>query len=603
MAAFTSAGALPDRAAIEAQINAAWNAIKNNTKTSISGDSFADLHNFRFNDGFGHCHVFTLHQLCYMDIVSYNKQAALDAGVEAGWNGSAKLGAGGVLEAGLWTNGIRNADGSWSKNEASPVTLRDGTPMQGDYRNYGMTLKTGVTEKGRIRSGVTSITNGKSREYIRTWDPKIPAINKIFREYMENLPSPTYNILLEFGPSKPHNIVFGHIMFIHAKLKDENGVDWLYFMESHSRMATGVSENGLPPRPAQGEGLQRVTVDDFVSRYSVRAHSLSNGMVLNGLFYGGMYFETAPDTFTFENRANAAAGTKLSGGLFGIIADYTYPAGHARAGQKITVILNLRGSGPHYEVNQWAPFTQYDENDTARWTATANCDGVSSARYAVPAHADGVAVDFSTLNHNGTPGYRGRFENIRAVEFAAPAGYKMPPKISEMRDGIWVVVNEPDVFRFQKRAAVNSPYPLLLSGGLFALAAEYREKPHSAPQRVILNLRAASAGPYQYEINQWAAYAYYNANEPERWAATQNNDGKDKARYVVPTRTGTVTIDLSTLSRNNTPGFRERFSNFAMVEIEAPPGYAAPPVRSGMVGNVWVIVNDAEPLTGPETEQ
>ena len=416
---------------------------------------------------------------------------------------------------------------------------------------------------------------------------------------MEALPSPAYNILLEFGPSRPQNIIFGHIMFIHAKLRDENGVDWLYFMESHSRMATGVSENGLPPRPAQGEGLQRVTVADFVSRYSVRAHSLSNGMVLNGLFYGGMYFDTAPDIFTFETRANTAAGTKLSGGLFGVVADYTYPADHAKAGQKITAILNLRGSGPSYEVNRWAPFTQYDENNIAQWTATAGNDGVNGARYAVPAYTDGVAVDFSTLNNNGTPGYRGRFENIRAVEFTAPSGYKTPPKSSEMRDGVWVIVNEPDVFRFQKRAASDSPYPTLLSGGLFALVADYRVTPHSAPQQVIFNLRATSAGPYHYEINQWAAYAYYNVNEPERWAATKNNDGNAKARYVVPARAGAVMIDLSTLSRNNITGFRGRFSNFAVAEIEAPPGYANPPVSSGMVGNVWVIVNETVPILEP----
>lgn len=445
---------------IEIQVNNTKNAIHNNTKKSVSGDSYADLHSFYYNYAgsnwcsnvcrncpscwrkYGMCHVFTIHQLCYLDIISYDKQAALNAGVEADW-GYNKLGAGGVLEAGLWTNGSRNADGSWVKSETNPVLLRNGTVMQGDYRTYGMTLKKGVTEKNRKRSGVTSITSSNVNEHIKKWEPQINAVNAIFRNYIESLPVPTYNILLEYSPVNPRDIIFGHIMFVQAKVKDENGKEWIYFIESHDRRALNAS-GGFPARPAQGEGWQKLTVDDFINRYSTRPN-----FSVNGLFVGGMCFEiaaepSAPDIFRFKNQSAAQNGPPeiLRGGLFALTANYkATPQSEPRR-----IIMNIKeSSGTYrYEINQWAAYTFYNDGDVNQWAKTKNNDGIKQARYVFPALTNGVTIDLSTLSRNTIIGkeYRDRFTDFQIVEIEAPEGYKTPPVSSKMQGGIWIVVNE-----------------------------------------------------------------------------------------------------------------------------------------------------------------
>lgn len=192
--------------------------------------------------------------------------------------------------------------------------------------------------------------------------------------------------------------------------------------------------------------------------------------------------------------------------------------------------------------------------------------------------------------------YRDRFKNFKIVEFEVPDGYISPPKSSGIVGNVWAVVNDvkpaPDFFRFQVQSTADKGQPQMLSGGMFALTANYRATPGSKPRRVILNLKASS-GTYHYEVNQWAAYDFYDANTPELWAKTKDNDSNKQARYVIPAIANGVKIDLSTLSKNTIIGkeYRERFTDFEMIEIEAPDGYIMPPVSSGMQGKVWVIVN------------
>ena len=300
-----------DKEAIEAQVNEAWVAAINNTKTSVSGTSYANVPDFYYTytdstwcgkncrnciqclRAYGMCHVLTLQQLCYLDIVKFDKTDATTASAANGWMGvepdftkGHKKGAGGVLGAGLWTGG---------------GNYRDGTKVAGDYTTYGITVNDNYLEKNRVNIddvGIKRITDSgdySPANYRKKYEPLIDDINKQFWNYINTLPDPCYNIVLEFGPANPNSVIFGHIMFIHAIMSDNSGTKYVYYNDSYSGYNNGY----------RAESLTKETISQFYNRYKLRGFDEAErdgyGAGSNpfcGLWHGGMYFEKQTITAT-----------------------------------------------------------------------------------------------------------------------------------------------------------------------------------------------------------------------------------------------------------------------------------------------------------------
>ena len=256
-----------------AQTKAVYDNI-NGSKT-VGGDDMPDIVKFEFNNSYGHCHILTFRQLCYLDIIKYDKTVATTASEKNGWYGvepdfskNHKKGAGGVIGAGLWTGGGNYCDGS---------------DVVGDYTTYGITVKDGYIEKGRKNIddiGIKRVTSSGEygpANYRKKTEPMFDSVNKQFREYIYNLPDPCYNIVLEYGPATSSEVIFGHSMFINAIMSDSSGTKYVYYNESYSSYSNGY-------RP---ENLIKEKLDDFYDRYKFKPNDTGP----TRLWHGGMYFE------------------------------------------------------------------------------------------------------------------------------------------------------------------------------------------------------------------------------------------------------------------------------------------------------------------------
>ena len=390
--------------------------------TTAEGSGSDDLAKYQFNhSAYGHCNILTLRQLCYLDIVQFDKKTAITPSAANGWKGVEPdftknhiKGAGGVLGAGLWTGGGNYCNGA---------------NVIGDYTTYGITVKNGYVEKGRINIddiGIKRVTGSGEygpANYRKKTEPLFDHVNKKLWDYISNLPDPCYNIVLEYGPANSDEVIFGHSMFINAIMSDHTGTKYVYYNESYSSYSNGY-------RP---ENLIKEKLADFYDRYKFKPNAAGP----TRLWYGGMYFEKQENMIQFK-AVDKVTKKQISGGYFVLTADYTYQ------GQTRRVIMNLRGVNPKYTVFQWVPHEDYDPGQHGRYaklSSMAKSDDVPM--YAVRANSGKpVVIDYSTLKRNTAPGCKDlfyRYGNYRIVLVKPPAGYTVTPANVTLENGVWVV--------------------------------------------------------------------------------------------------------------------------------------------------------------------